>query len=227
MAARILYGPMRAPPTSGMVRGAFYSRSDHAATSRKQDLATRTDRRRIIWRVALERALRAPRLRCYTGRRMDAKPALVEIGRQLKRVGLEAVLIGNAGAALQGAPVTTVDFDFLFRRSARNLSKVKTFAAGLKAIVLRPYYPVSDLYRVVRDDDGLQVDFMGTVHGLRSFEGVRDRATEIVIDDIPILVASLADIITSKRAAGRPRDKAVRALLEKALGETTRSARKT
>jgi hypothetical protein len=140
---------------------------------------------------------------------MDAKPALVEIGRQLRRVGLEAVLIGNAGAALQGAPVTTVDFDFLFRSSARNLSKLKTFAAALEAVVLRPYYPVSELYRVVRDDDGLQVDFMGTVHGLRSFEGVRARATAIVIDDIPILVASLADIIKSKRAAGRPRDERV------------------
>ena len=157
---------------------------------------------------------------------MDAKPALLEIGRQLKRVGLEAVLIGNAGAALQGAPVTTVDFDFLFRRSERNLAKLKSFAAGLGAVVLRPYYPVSDLFRVVRDDDGLQVDFMGTIHGLRSFEGVRDRAAAIVIDDVTILVASLADIIRSKRAAGRPRDKAVLELLEKALGEATRTSRK-
>jgi predicted nucleotidyltransferase len=158
---------------------------------------------------------------------MDAKPALVEIGRQLKQVGLEAVLIGNAGAALQGAPVTTVDFDFLFQKSARNLTKLKAFAAALDAVVLRPYYPVSDLYRVVRDDDGLQVDFMGTVHGLRSFESVRARAAAIVIDEVEILVASLADIIKSKRAAGRPRDKAVLELLEKALGETTRSSRKT
>ena len=35
----------------------------------------------------------------------------------LEKAGLEAVLIGNAGAALQGAPVTTVDFDFFFRRT--------------------------------------------------------------------------------------------------------------
>ena len=33
-----------------------------------------------------------------------------------------------------------------------------------------PYYPVSDLFRLVRDDDGLQLDFMATIHGVRSFE---------------------------------------------------------
>jgi hypothetical protein len=42
---------------------------------------------------------------------MDAAPLLAEVGRQLREVGLEAVLIGNGAAALQGAPVTTIDFD--------------------------------------------------------------------------------------------------------------------
>lgn len=154
---------------------------------------------------------------------MDAKPFLVIIGRALKSAGLEAVLIGNAGAALQGAPVTTVDFDFLFQKTPRNLAKLKAFAAGLEATVLRPYYPASDLYRVVRDDDGLQVDFMATVHGLKSYEGVRARSATVVIEGVSISVASLADIVKSKRAAGRPRDKAVLEILEKALEEANRS----
>lgn len=59
---------------------------------------------------------------------MDAAPFLVAIGRALEETRLDAVLIGNAGAALQGAPVTTVDFDFLFRKTARNLAKLKAFA---------------------------------------------------------------------------------------------------
>jgi hypothetical protein len=149
---------------------------------------------------------------------VDAAPFLVEVGRALRATALEAVLIGNAGAALQGAPVTTVDFDFLFRRTPRNLRKLKQFAARLGATVLRPYYPVSDMFRVVRDD-GLQVDFMGTVHGLRSFEGVRARATIVMLDDATIAVASLGDIIRSKRAAGRPRDLAVVEVLEKTDGQ--------
>lgn len=93
---------------------------------------------------------------------MDAAPLLAEVGRAMKKAALEAVLIGNAGAALQGAPVTTVDFDFLFRPTPRNVTKLKALARALQRTILRPYYPVSDLYRLVRDDDGLQVDFMGT-----------------------------------------------------------------
>lgn len=131
-------------------------------------------------------------------------------------VHLEAVLIGNAAAALQGAPVTTVDFDFLFRKTARNIVKMKAVATALRATILRPYYPVSDLYRIVRDDDGLQVDLMATVHGIRSFAGVRDRAVVIEIGGAPVLVASLADVIASKRAARRPRDLAVLDVLEAA-----------
>lgn len=157
---------------------------------------------------------------------MDATPALAQVGRALRGVGLEAVLIGNAAAALMGAPVTTVDFDFFFRKTPRNLAKLKAFARGLQATVLRPYYPASDLFRVVRDDDGLQVDFMATIHGLRSFEGVRDRASEIEIQGVPILVASLDDVIRSKRAANRPRDRAVLDILEKSREEANRSPSK-
>ncbi len=42
---------------------------------------------------------------------------------------------------------------------------------------------------------------MATIHGIRSFAGVRDRATAIEIGGAPVLVASLTDIIASKRAA--------------------------
>jgi predicted nucleotidyltransferase len=73
---------------------------------------------------------------------------------------------------------------------------------------------VSDLYRIVRDEDGLHVDLMATIHGIRSFAGVRDRARRLEFGGAPLLVAALEDIIKSKRAAGRPRDRAVLDILE-------------
>ena len=122
---------------------------------------------------------------------MDARPLLAEVGRRLNDATLDAVLIGNAAAALQGAPVTTVDFDLMCRRTPRNLGKLKLVAGALRATILRPYYPASDLYRVVRDDDGLQVDFMVTIHGVPSFEGLKTRATRMEIGGTPVLVAAV------------------------------------
>jgi hypothetical protein len=152
---------------------------------------------------------------------MDARPVLFRIAKLLEERGLEAVLIGNAAAALQGAPVTTVDFDFMFRKTPANLRKLKALASALGAVILRPYYPASDLFRVVRDEDGLQIDFMASIHGVRSFTSLRSRARVVAFDDARLLVADLADVVRSKKAAGRPRDMAALPVLEKTLDEET------
>jgi len=151
---------------------------------------------------------------------MDAAPLLIRIAGLLQQHNLEAILIGNAGAALQGAPVTTVDIDFLFRKTPANLRELKALANDLNAVILRPYYPVSGLYRTSRDDDGLQLDFMTAIHGIPSCEGLRRRAKSIPIGDGSHLrVASLSDILRSKKAAGRARDRAVEDVLQKTLDE--------
>jgi hypothetical protein len=68
---------------------------------------------------------------------------------------------------------------------------------------------------------------MGTIDGIRSFEGLRARAVAMEIESVTVLVAALADIIKSKRAARRPRDLAVLDILEKALEETTKQKKET
>ena len=151
---------------------------------------------------------------------MDAAPVLARIAQLLEQYGLEAILIGNAAAALAGAPVTTVDLDFLFRKTPGNLKKLRAIAADLDAAILRPYYPVSDLFRLQRDEDNLQIDFMATIDGISSFEGLRKRSTRVAFHDAHLQVADLADIIKSKKAAGRPRDRAVLEILERTLEET-------
>lgn len=150
---------------------------------------------------------------------MNAAPLLNSIVAALTGAQLEAILIGNAAAAIQGAPVTTVDFDFMFRDTPINLAKLKRFASRLDAIILRPYYPISKLYRVMNDEIGLQADFMPVIHGVKSFNSLRSRAQSVEIAGRPLLIADLSDIIASKRAAGRPRDKAVLEILEATLRE--------
>lgn len=137
----------------------------------------------------------------------------------MQKHGLEAVLIGNAAAALHGAPVTTLDFDFMFRDTPTNMRKLKAVCRELGAVILRPYYPVSKLYRMVDDLRGLQVDFMPVIHGIRSFESLRSRAGQKQIGAASTWLASLSDIIASKRAACRAQDHAVLPILEKTLHE--------
>ena len=146
---------------------------------------------------------------------MNATPLLATLLAAVHDVHLEVVLIGNAAAAMHGAPVTTLDFDFMFRETAANLGKLKRVAAQLNATILRPFYPVSKLYRMVDDASGLQADFMPVIHGVRSFKGLRSRAVERKVGRMSVLVASIDDIIASKRAAGRERDLAVLPVLEK------------
>jgi len=150
---------------------------------------------------------------------MDAEPFLIAIAEALEDVGLEAILVGNAAAALRGAPVTTLDFDFMFRKTAANLGKLKRLARRLGAVILRPYYPVSDLYRVVVEDTGLQLDFMSVLHGVHSFASLRSRAERVPFGRARLWVASLADVIASKKALGRPRDLAVLDVLERTARE--------
>ena len=148
---------------------------------------------------------------------MDAAPVLIRIARRLRETALEAIMIGNAAAALQGAPVTTVDVDFLFRKTPANLRKLKKVARALDATILRPYYPTSDLYRLMAEDQALQLDFMAAIHGLRSYNSVKSRAISVEVGGEKFLVASLPDIIASKRAANRPRDRAVIDVLTRTL----------
>jgi predicted nucleotidyltransferase len=140
---------------------------------------------------------------------VNARYVLVELARLFKRHNLEAVMLGNAGAALHGAPVTTMDVDFVFRPTPVNVRKLKSVAKDLGAVIFRPFYPVSGMYRLSRDADQVQVDFMDSAKGLRSFEGIRARAERVDFDGCPLFIASLADIIKSKTAAGRPKDMAV------------------
>ena len=65
----------------------------------------------------------------------------------------------------------------------------------------------------------MQVDLTGQAHGVKSFNRVRSNAVRLEISGRTILVASLADIIKSKKEANRPQDVAVLHVLQRTLEE--------
>jgi len=148
---------------------------------------------------------------------MDATPILEKVAKAMSKIKLEAIMIGNAAAALHGAPITTLDFDFMFRESKPNLNKLDLLAKELNATISQPYMPLSDMFRI--ENQELQLDFLQMIDGIKSFASLRSRATYVEFDKQKISIASLEDIIKSKKAAHRDKDMAVINILEKTLTE--------
>ncbi len=131
---------------------------------------------------------------------MDAQPELALIARLLNEHRLEAVLIGNMAAALHGAPLLTIEIDFFFRKTPRNLEKLKALATSMGATILRPF-PDSELFCLQRERDGLQLNFTGRVDGAKSYEDIRAAAQTFELGGHCLLVSALE--VKSKRAAKR------------------------
>ena len=141
---------------------------------------------------------------------------IVSLLRALKATGLEAIIIGNTAAAMQGVPVTTQDVDLLIRDTPLNRSKLDQLAAALGGARPIEISPLTSTLRIVGAAWPVDILF-DRLSGNLLFASLRSRCKEVPIADVSAIVASLEDVIRSKEAAGRPKDLAVLPLLRDAL----------
>jgi hypothetical protein len=143
---------------------------------------------------------------------------VVRVLAALRVSRLEAIIVGNVAAVLQGAPVTTQDLDLLVRGTVANRRKIAAFAAELGGAV-RQISPLSDTLRI--DIPAGVVDLLfDALPGRLSFQSVRSRALRSKIVDERALIARLDDVIASKEAANRPKDRAQLPILRDTLKVT-------
>ena len=143
-----------------------------------------------------------------------------EILRVLHRHGVEFVLIGGMAAALHGSDVVTFDLDLAPRSEQDNLRRLALALRDLDASI-----------RIEGEPDGIDLDTHADLleraqvlnlatragnldvvrrpAGSSGFEDLRRDAMTITVGGVPVLVASLADVIRSKEAASREKDRAV------------------
>ena len=143
----------------------------------------------------------------------------------LDRHGVDYVLIGGLAGALHGSPAATNDADICPARTPDNLSRLAAALVELEARI-----------RTESEPDGLSFDrspeFLATVEllntttaagdldisfaptGTDGYDDLAERAVSFDIDETRVLVASLDDVIHSKRTAGRPKDLATLPVLE-------------
>jgi hypothetical protein len=135
-----------------------------------------------------------------------------EIARAFMDEGVEYLFIGKSGAILLGYPGTTQDVDIFPARSPENGCRI---VAALRKL---DFDIGADLEReIVAGKDFVQiksgpfdVDLVFAPDGISSFAEAKKRGVQEGIFQI----ASLRDIIASKRASGRKKDEIELPLLE-------------
>ena len=145
------------------------------------------------------------------------------------------MLIGGVAAVLHGSPLATFDLDLVPARERQNLDRLSTALTALDAkIRTRPGEPglafghdgrsLGDvtLWNLVTPFGDLNLAFVPT--GTTGYGDLIRAATLMEIDGIEVHVASIEDIIRSKRAANRPKDRAGVDALEAVLEEQRRAA---
>ena len=139
---------------------------------------------------------------------------LSALATSLQRVNLEAIVVGNTASILNDAPVLTQDVDLLIRGTPRNHQKLKLLVADLGGSMI----PIADkTRRIFGTYVPIDILFDKIAGAGNSFTSIRSRAHPEVVGTGILTVASLADIIKSKKAAGRPKDLAVLPILEATL----------
>lgn len=140
----------------------------------------------------------------------------------LARHGVDYVVIGAVGAILQGVPLSrTLDLDVAASHGKANLDKLSAALkdmdaklrlgspAGVEVLdapiddrLLRGAYVVTTMTRFG------PFDVLFEPPGMPPYDDLKRRADRLQRFGLEVPVASLADIVASKRAAGREKDAA-------------------
>src|SRR5712671_3976540 len=146
-----------------------------------------------------------------------SEKTLIALAKALRAAKLEAIVIGNSASMLNGAPVTTQDIALLIRDTKPNRRKLARFATEIGGSAPMP---VSELSKVEWIEGRLAVPVeihYDRISGGLTFSSIRSRAQLVAVGDEKLAVAALADVIRSKEAANRPKDRAVLPILRDTL----------
>jgi len=155
--------------------------------------------------------------------------------RVLERHGVHYVVIGGLAATLHGSPLRTGDADICPARDQANLTRLAAVLVEMSARIRAPDAPGGPSFAC---DAALlsSVQLLNLTTGLGELgiafqpagtEGYEDLLRHVErndLDGLVVPVASLEDVIRSKRAAGRAKDAAALPTLETLLSMRKRSS---
>jgi hypothetical protein len=149
--------------------------------------------------------------------------------RALEEHGVRFVLIGGFAAVIHGSPYVTTDIDLVPEGSLENLERLSAALRAMNARVWTASEPdgipfdhdaasIADvrMWNLVTDLGRLDLAF--EPDGTSGYEDLARSAVHLEISGTRVDVATLADIIRSKEAAARDKDRLVLPVLRRLLG---------
>lgn len=140
------------------------------------------------------------------------------------------IIVGGASAALQGAPINTLDLDIVHERSDENISRLLNALGELGA-----YYRLQPERRLRPDTSHLSspghqllmtrlgaLDVLGAIEPGGSYAELFVHSEEMRVGSISVRVLDLQTLIGIKETINRDKDRAVLAVLKRTLKEKQR-----
>jgi hypothetical protein len=160
-----------------------------------------------------------------------AEPDLSELLRTLDRHEVRYVVIGAQAAVIHGVPLITEDLDVTPARDRENLERLAEALAEIEPRIRTASdpdgvpFPVEAELLATAETWNLttrvgELDLAFSPAGTGGYDDLRrDAAAVELADGLVVRVASLADVIRSKEAAGREKDRAQLPLMRRTLEE--------
>jgi hypothetical protein len=135
--------------------------------------------------------------------------------RHLAQAGVDYLVIGGVAVAAQGYGRSTKDLDIVYATNTANLERLGEVLVGLGARLRGipedvPFVPDARTLKrtqILTLDTPLgSIDLLVDPDGAPRYEEMRERADVVDLDGVEFRVVSLEDLLSMKRAAGRPQD---------------------
>jgi predicted nucleotidyltransferase len=135
--------------------------------------------------------------------------------RALVSHGVDFVVVGGIAVIAHGSARITRDLDICYATDQSNLDVLGAALLDLEARLRGvseevPFVPDGGTLRrttiLTLDTKHGWIDLLAAPSGAPPYAALRERAERVTLGDIAVLVASLDDLESMKRAAGRPRD---------------------
>jgi predicted nucleotidyltransferase len=135
--------------------------------------------------------------------------------RRLVARGVDFVVVGGMAMVLHGSARLTRDLDICYSTDPANLEALGATLVEISAHLRDvpedvPFVPDGGTLRrttiLALDSDDGRIDLLASPAGAPPYPQLRERATRTTFDGRAILIASLEDLESMKRAAGRAQD---------------------